>query len=232
MHRAESLMVGSIEGLLSGAERTEILALMQAHMRGRASEAWKAGANERSIHSIPGASVGQTVSVYEPAGRVEIQKLPEAVTDIVSRAVRRRWTDIQRLAPSVDAVDDWVYLEYGVGQHVTPHVDYPLNEDRPAQPKVLGISVSLNDGYQGGEFFVDTTADARLWTGQEGDLEIAPLANGISSWFNELSSTRWMTKPAPGSALLYGTRTIHGTLPVTGGRACKLIGWLLTGAAG
>lgn len=227
MLRAETLIVSSVEQLLTIEESDFVVSRLTALIQSAPPQTFEAARGERSIHGIDGLSTAEVVSVYEPNGRLEVPSVPPEVTALVNRAIERRLIDIQRLVPSVRSIDEWTYVEYRTGEYVSPHVDYAENNDCPDRPKVVGIGIQLNDDMAGGEFFVETTAAPELWNLTGPDAEINQVANNHSPWFRALPRTQWRTRAAKGSALLYGTRVVHGTLPVTQGVSRKLIGWLL-----
>ena len=227
MHIAESLLVASVEAIISPDEAKSVLRLADDLIASAPAGTFEAGAGGRSIHCIESVGVQETVAVYEPRGRIEIDSLPRSMTAIVDNAVWRSRAEIKRLLPSFREIDDWVYVEYGVGQYVSPHVDYARNLEKPAHPKIVGISIQLNDEFSGGEFCVETCGSSALWREEGAEIHIADAANNYSAWFRSLPRTRWTTPPVKGNAILYGSRVIHSTNPVNYGRARRLISWLL-----
>lgn len=222
----ETLCVGSVEAFLTASERTQLSSamgeLLASHGRAKFDEA-----RASTIHEIPGQSVEAARAVYEPAGRVEIVDLPGNVAAILEQASARALPIVQTYAPSVRFARPWTYVEYGVGQFISAHVDRvaPAPEDRPWQ--LLGVSVALNEDFQGGEFFVETTADPRLWSGMtsEGLNFVHTAADTSSEWFKAIPKTKWLAKSKAGDALLYGSQVAHGTVPIVRGRAKKFISW-------
>lgn len=55
-------------------------------------------------------------------------------------------------------------------------------------------------------------------------------ADHSADWFRTMPRTRWNVRPAPGTALLYGSQVTHGTEPVRAGRERKFINWLISEA--
>jgi len=184
---------------------------------------------QHSIHEIPGMDAVAVRSLYEPQGRIEIVDVPSEVLALMDVAMQRSMKQIRRFAPSVKSVRPWVYVEYVSGQCITSHIDRigPLEENQ--QRQILGVSVTLDDAYQGGEFFVETMGANNIWSNAGSpELEIVREgADASSSWFVSAPKTRWTTRAAPGTALFYGSQLAHGTSPVTAGRARKLISWLI-----
>jgi hypothetical protein len=217
----ETLVVYSVEGFLTHDEVKAILDEVEAALHGRDQE-FDAANRVVSVHEIVGMSVRETVGVFEPQSRLEFDELPTAAAEILSRAVQRRLTDIRRAYPSVTGGADWFYVEYGEGQYITPHIDYPVYDAEPEKVKCSGISVVLRDCEEGGDFCVETTADPKLW--KNGRARVG--ADAHSPWFGDMARTRWRCHPAVGDAVCYGTQLVHSTLPVVRGRICKVIGFL------
>jgi hypothetical protein len=223
----ETLGVASVEGFLDARARAEILAEMQLHL---ATLPERTG----SVHSVPGLALDDVLAAYEPAGRTEVTELPEAVVATLDAAADRAMPALRRTYGSAVSAGEWIYLEYGAGQYITPHIDYAVDDGAPDgtpdPPHVAGIGVPLNDDYNGGEFFVETSASAELWQDDARD-RIVRGADGTSSWFAAIPRTRWTCRPAAGTAITYGSQLTHGTLPVQSGRIRKIIGFLSAAGA-
>ena len=226
MNIAETLLAYSVEGLLTDTESDAVLDLLDRHTAALPPRAMCPGLNGRSIHTVEGLDVEQTVAVYEPRGRLEMDTVPDGVSEVMERAMLGRWDDLRRALPSACRIAPWIYVEYGPDQHVTPHVDYAWNEEDPGHPKVAGISVQLNEGFLGGELFVETSASPRLWTAAGGGDTLADGADQSSDWFLSTPRTRWTAAPRRGTAYVYGSQLVHGTMPVRWGRVRKLISFL------
>ncbi|MEU2026214.1 2OG-Fe(II) oxygenase [Streptomyces sp. NPDC016469] len=236
IHIAETLTVSSIENFLTPTENATLLAIMDAAL---GEDGRRRYDTERTttLHSIPGHTAEQTMEVYEPAGRLEIHPPPEAATTILTQAVNRAMPALQRALPALTSCRDWMYVEYGPGQHITPHVDgIAPHPDAPVR-QLAGISVVLEHAQEGGEFFVETTSDPTLWSHQHGGhgyhSAIAFTHDGAdrsADWFRTMPRTRWNVRPAAGTALLYGSQVTHGTEPVRRGRERKFISWLINEA--
>ncbi len=226
MNVSETLLAYSVEGLLGDTEADAVLDLLGRHIAALPPERMIPGLNGRSIHTIEGFDVEQTVAVYEPRGRVEMDTVPDGVSEMMERAMHGRWDDLRRALPSARRIAPWIYVEYGPDQYVTPHIDYAWNEEDPGHPKVAGVSVQLNDGFLGGELFVETSASHRLWTLDGGRETVAYGADQSSDWFPSTPRTRWTAAPRRGTAYVYGSQLVHGTLPVRRGRVRKLISFL------
>jgi len=218
----ETMLVSTIEGILSPSELDDIISRIEGTLSHRREE-FTVAARSRSVHGIDGHGVERAKEVYEPSGRIEFDELPVDIAELMEEAVRRRLPDIRRVYPHVRRSMDWFYVEYDLGQFVTPHVDYPFNAMNPDQPKIAAISVTLKAAIAGGEFFVDTSSDATIWT-PEGTVRRG--ADEHSDWFRAMRRTRWRVKAAPGDAICWGTELVHGTEPVNAGSARKLIAFL------
>ncbi|MDN2495622.1 hypothetical protein A5780_32175 [Nocardia sp. 852002-20019_SCH5090214] len=234
----ETLTVGSIEEFLSASEIAILEGCMDQFLRDIDGEDIRSTYDQRrttSIHEIPGHDTAVAMATYEPAGRVEITNIPGAAEDILQQAFTRSRRALQRSLPSVSSCRPWTYVEYGPGQHITPHLDgiAPDPHDWPRQ--IAGISVVIGTRCQGGDFFVETTSAEQLWKsggvgqvpGYDPGMAFArDGADNSSPWFAATARTRWSAAPAPGTALLYGSQLAHGTTPVQVGRARKFISWL------
>lgn len=222
----EALAVGSVENFLTADERRKLIVLMDARLVPEVRQAADAH-RTNSIHEIPGASAEYARKVYEPAGRVELTILPNEVIQILKEASTRALPLVRSYAPSVMFAREWTYVEYGIGQFITCHVDRvaPSPTSRPLQ--LLGVSVCLNDDILGGEFYVETTPSPELWSEEFlGRLRFARKSPDISAdWFNRIPRTRWTVRPRAGDALVYGAHVAHGTLPVQEGCLRKFISW-------
>ncbi|MFD6468778.1 hypothetical protein [Streptomyces goshikiensis] len=240
IHIAETVGVGSMENFLDPAERLRLAALMHGVV---ADDVARFGDERRtSIHEIPGHSHEQAMAVYEPAGRVEIPGIPDAAEKILQAAFARARPALDRVMPSITVCRPWTYVEYGPGQHITSHLD-GIAPDPLAWPRqIAGISVVITQPDAGGDFYVETASDDRLWYRQAPDAAANGYAEGMwlahdgadnsAAWFQRMPRTRWSVAPAPGTALLYGSQLAHGTLPVTAGRCAKFISWLAADGPG
>lgn len=232
MRLNETLAISSIEHFLTPSEIERVIALVDDHKAGVPDALWRATGRAKSVHTVPGLSREATMAAYEPAGRVELEPVPTGVRDILGEAVERWLPALHRVVPSVSNGGEWIYLEYAQGQFITSHVDYAIDMlTHPdgslghADAHVCGISLALTDDHSGGEFFVETSGASELWREDHPHL-IADGADHTSVWFPRTECTRWTAHSAVGTALLYGSQVIHGTLPVSGGVAKKIVGFL------
>ncbi|NUK21938.1 2OG-Fe(II) oxygenase [Streptomyces lunaelactis] len=236
IHIAETVGIGSVENFLSTAERAQLADLMNTVLAPAGVDRFDVG-RHASIHEIPGHSPDQAMAVYEPAGRVEIPSIPETADKILNDAFERARPALARVMPSIALCRPWTYIEYGVGQHITSHLD-GIAPDPLAWPRqIAGISVVIAEAEAGGEFCVETASSHDLWSGKAPDAAANGYAPGMwlahdgadnsAPWFQQMPRTRWSVAPEPGTALLYGSQLAHGTLPVTAGRVAKFISWLI-----
>ncbi|WP_131770257.1 2OG-Fe(II) oxygenase [Candidatus Protofrankia californiensis] len=234
IHIAETLNIGSIEGFLTPGEMRELTAVMDAALADDGSRRYD---TERTstLHSIPGHTPRQAMDIYEPAGRLETQELPQRAVTLLAAAVERATPALKRAMPVLTACREWMYVEYGPGQHITPHLDGIAPDPTIWPRQIAGISVALERAEDGGEFFVETTSADALWSPQHpGDGYHQPMAfardgaDHSADWFRTLPRTRWHVTPQPGTALLYGSQLTHGTEPVRQGRERKFISWLIS----
>ncbi len=227
MQLLETRAFGTVEGFLDCDECIGIVAEMATYLAGLPLTETDPTRRSRSIHSVPGLTLQETMSVYEPAGRTEICDPPDSVVKLMDGAFLRNRIAIRRMFGSVSKVDSWTYLEYCQGQYITPHVDCPEDPAFPSRVQVGGISVTLDDGYQGGEFVVTTSSDDRLFGSDDADDRVVVGADYSSPWFRALVGTDWVCRPRAGTGVCYGSQLIHSTRPVTAGVARKLIGFFV-----
>ncbi|MFG2800564.1 hypothetical protein [Streptomyces pseudovenezuelae] len=237
IHVAETVTVGSIEDFLNPEERARLAAMMNTFLT-EANRAHFGTQRATSIHEIPGHSHEQAMAVYEPAGRVEVPKIPDEPEHLLQHAFDRARPALSRVMPSITACRPWTYVEYGPGQHITGHLD-GIAPDPLAWPRqIAGISVVIHAAEAGGAFYVESASSDRLWdTRLDHDVQGHGYADGMwlahdgadhsADWYAAMPRTRWSVSPAVGTALLYGSQLTHGTEPVTRGRVAKFISWLI-----
>lgn len=229
---AQFTTASSVTGLLSPDEASWVLRTMGDKLRTESPSEYDTRHRTRSVHSIEGLDLQEVKQVYEPAGRLESEAVPTEVRTLLDQRVAERMPTIRRNFPDGQALDPWIYVSYGPGQHITPHVDYPNNESTPGTYKICGISLALNEDFTGGEFFIETHSEPDFWI-RPG--RPRPGADMSSEWFRVLPRTRWRTGQAAGSAVLYGSCLVHGTEPVVSGRVHKLLTFVVSqdeGSAG
>jgi hypothetical protein len=237
IHVAETIAVGSIESFVDSAGLARLAAIMDGYLTVHRRDQF-GPARVDTIHEIPGQAAGRAMAVYEPAGRLEVPRVPDQAEAILQDAFRRCRPALSRVMPSVTACRPWAYVEYGPGQHITSHLD-GIAPDPLAWPRqVAGISVVVTEPESGGGFYVETTSSDILWESRLGRDDGHGYAGGMwlardgadqsAPWFTGMHRTRWtVPAPAPGTALLYGSQLAHGTQPVTAGRSGKFISWLV-----
>jgi len=83
----QALMLHSIEGFVSAHE----IAAIDAHLAAAfpCTTDYEVPHRQSSIHVVDGLSVQQAARVYEPAGRVEVTKLPDAVLQLLDRTTTK-----------------------------------------------------------------------------------------------------------------------------------------------
>lgn len=234
----ETLTVGSIEEFLTTSEIATLEDLMDRFLRRTHGGDIRSTYDQRrttSIHEIPGHDTDVAMAIYEPAGRVEITDIPANAETVLQQAFTRSQRALRRVLPSVSSCRPWTYVEYGPGQHITPHLDGIAPNPRDWPRQIAGISVGIGTRCQGGDFFVETTSTEQLWNpgvvgpvpGYDPAMAFArDGADNSSPWFTATARTRWSAAPALGTALLYGSQIAHGTTPVRAGRSRKFISWL------
>jgi hypothetical protein len=224
-NRATLALVTSIPRLLRQevVEAMNIAIQVELERREVAGESLVPG---RSIHRVEGVNAEQVQRLYQPAGRVEMTALPASVTGLIDAALRSRSDDLRTLLPAAVGCSNWIYVSYGPGQWIAPHIDLPENEEEPWFPKLCGISVLLK-GAEGGEFFVDTGLNAGDWVAVDHGLRLAPGLGPPQPDGLEALANRWVVDAAPGDAILYGSEVRHGTRPVTAGRVHKLLSFIV-----
>ena len=235
IHIAETVTVGSVEGFLYDDERAELTTVMSGFLADEGPAHFDAG-RTFSIHEIPGHSPEQAMAVYEPAGRVEVPRIPGEAEKLLQHAFDRARPALSRVMPSITTCRPWTYVEYGPGQHITGHLDGIAPDPLGWPRQIAGISVVISEAEAGGAFYVESCSSSHLWNvrlegGKDGYADGMWLAHDGSDhsadWFTAMPRTRWNVSPAPGTALLYGSQLTHGTEPVTHGRVSKFISWLI-----
>lgn len=216
----ETLLPYSIEGFLDAPAIARVLAGIRQLVEAAPSGALQAGAGGRSVHTFSGALGGTNpAAVFEPAGRIEVNVLPEEIRALLDDAFYRRIEDVRRVYPSATWPRGWTYVEYRAGQLCTPHAD-----SASGGRNVAACNVLLDDGFTGGEFFIETCGSPQLW--MPGGAVLGPWSTYNNEWFRAMPKTRWTTRPVKGTAVLYGSQLIHGTQPVIDGVARKVICWI------
>jgi predicted 2-oxoglutarate/Fe(II)-dependent dioxygenase YbiX len=150
-------------------------------------------------------------------------EIPRDAIEIVEHAFFRRIEDIRRAYPSAYGPYGFTYVEYGVGQFFTPHVDGIST----TQIAGFGVTLSAPADFDGGELCIETCGSGRLWArGADGELAIAPGADSQSEWYRSLPRTQWLTRCEQGKALFYGSGLTHSSKPVTRGVLKKMLAFI------
>jgi 2OG-Fe(II) oxygenase superfamily len=220
-HSPSVLLPYSVESFFSDDDVRHVLRSIDTYKAANPGRL-QAGAHGISIHQSPNLTLSEVISVYEPAGRLDInaQHIPRDVVDIAECAFYRHIEDIRRAYPATHGPFGFTYVEYTVGQYFTPHADGVGNDQK------VGFGVTLTDDFEGGEFVVQTCGSNRLWAvDTNGRLMLGPGHDASSEWFNSLPKTEWLTRPKRGNAIFYGGALTHGSRPVTKGVLKKLLGF-------
>ncbi|MEU8132156.1 hypothetical protein [Streptodolium elevatio] len=236
IHVSETVTLGSVEGFLTDGERARLATVMDAFL-GTEERVRFSDGRTTSIHEIPGHSHERAMAVYEPCGRLEAPHIPAEVEQVLQGAFDRARPALSRVMPSITACRPWTYVEYGPGQYITGHLD-GIAPDPLAWPRqIAGISVVISEAEAGGAFYVETSSSDVMWSTRLDEAGGHGYADGMwlahdgadhsADWFARLPRTRWTVRPAPGTALVYGSQLTHGTEPVAKGRVAKFISWLI-----
>ena len=226
MQAGEGLTIHSVEQFLTDAEIATLLQQVEAHRQAHPQRRFAAGENGSSVHHLGSLGLGgaEAARVFAPAGRIEMALagggLAEA-RDLLDHAFFRRIEDIRRALPSATWPRGWTYVEYGPGQSCTSHADGSF-----AGAQVGAASVRLDDGTEGGEFYVETSGSDELWKG-DGELILPSLYD--NPWLRRIPKTQWLAQPGRGTALFWGAHLLHGARPVHQGVSKKIICWIEAG---
>ncbi|MGW0532469.1 hypothetical protein [Streptomyces sp. NPDC003032] len=219
IHISESLVLQTVEGFLTPDELTTLSKIVDADPQ---------------------------LAEWTPRFEAEVVTAPPQAQEILQHATTRALPALRRAIPSLRYAAPWAYTVLTAGRRVPTHVDgIP---DAGAEHCRLGrIGVVLEEADSGGEFYVETTADDGIWSGEfvgekENFLPGTPLTrsvphapgpdssphHGIPGWLAAADRTRWLTDAGAGVAVAYGAQVIHGVRPVRGGRLRKFVTDLLT----
>ncbi|MFD0385276.1 hypothetical protein ACFQ2B_32485 [Streptomyces stramineus] len=122
---------------------------------------------------------------------------------------------IRRVMPSIAGAAPWGYTVLTAGQCVPTHLDGIVGA-RTAPRRIGRIGVVIAEAAEGGEFYVETTADPAPWTttvlGEaDGYVPGTPLARSLphamagdphareARWLAAVDRTRWITHAGAGS---------------------------------
>ncbi|MEU1129098.1 hypothetical protein ABZ383_04420 [Streptomyces sp. NPDC005900] len=219
IHISESLVLQSVEGFLTREELASLSKIMDADPH---------------------------LADWSPRFQAEAVAVPPQAEEILQHATARAMPTLRRAIPSLRSAAPWGYTELTAGRCVPTHVD-GIPDPEAEHCRLGRIGVVLEEADSGGEFYVETTADDSVWSGQvvgekENFLPGTPLTrsmphasgpasgphHGVPGWLADADRTRWVTDVGAGVALAYGAQVIHGVRPVRGGRLRKFVTDLLT----
>lgn len=235
IHISETLTTHSVEGFLTARAMDTLAEIMDQTLAEQGHSRFDAE-RRTTIHEIPGHSPAQAQQVYEPAGRVEMTDLPQQATELLDQALEAAMPQLTRTLPSVTGHRTWTYLEYGPGQHITPHADGIAPDPFTHPRQIAAATVTLNTLYTGGSFYIETTGSNAIWT-PDRTITTTGYVRGMrfihdgtdtsSPWFKTMPRTRWTATPAPGTLTVFGSQLVHGTEPVRTGRVRKFLTLLI-----
>ncbi|MBB5122968.1 hypothetical protein AF335_14345 [Streptomyces eurocidicus] len=213
IHLSETLALQSVEGFLSPDELAQLGKIMDDEL---------------------------AASGWTPGTQAEVVRAPGDAQAILREATARALPVLRHVLPSVAADAPWGYTELTAGREVPAHID-GIPEPAVAPRRIGRIGVTLEQADAGGEFYVETTASATVWSGQVvGEREGYAAGTGLTRrlphpnrhetepvWLRDAVRTRWVTGAPAGVALAYGAQLVHGVLPVRSGRLRKFVTDLL-----
>lgn len=216
--------IHSVELACKPAEAGELLRQMEVLIEESAGAYVVGDQLDVSVHEIPGHTVQEVASIYEPNGRIECTELPNEVRQILDVVFDRNLAAIRYAYPAAIRNNGWFYVEYSAGQFVNPHVDYHGRVGDPWPGVLATVSLSVRNADAGGQFFVESSGDSSVWAQPH-------VARRGLDWstpsFRDQRRVRWTAQNEPGDMLIWGSQVIHGTTPVGAGRSCKFLTQLL-----
>ena len=212
----ESFSILSVENFLHDNELLTINSMLSAFEKNNKVEFGK-----YSVHTSDKYSTKELSLAFEPNGRYEINNLPENVEAILNKALRRNLNSIKQIFPKVKRALPWNFLVYSENQFCNSHVDY-IFKTETNETVYCGIGIVIASPICGGEFYIETSGSKNYIN----DGEVGPNMNYTSEKFKEMKRTKWTADQPKGTAVIYGTQTIHGTNPVIKGKCKKIISWL------
>lgn len=221
----EGLAIHSLEGFLTAHEIRKALREVDTLKASRSNGTFQAGFQGNSVHHFERLRLDgtQAAKVFEPKGRTEISisaNLPD-VLELLECAFFRRIEDVRRVYPSATWSVDWTYVEYGPGQQCTSHADGSFSGSQ-----IGAMSVRLDDGTVGGEFYVETCGSEEIWSDDPDNPELILPTQYNNDWLAAIPKTRWLSQPARGTAIVWGSHLIHGAQPIVKGVSKKFIAWI------
>jgi hypothetical protein len=214
----ETLLTHSIEAMLSPQEVAFVLREMEVVKANMPHAQMQSATSGTSVHARSGTEL------FEPQGRIEINRLPRSVIEVLDAAFYRWIEDIRRAFPDATWPNSWFYCEYAPSQFCASHID-----GNRSGSKVSGCTLRLDSDAEGGEFFVETSGSEFIWTQGKQGLEPNAATLFPNDVFNAIPKTRWIAQQSSGTALLYGGHLTHGTLPVRRGVVKKVLAFVYRG---
>lgn len=213
--------IASVTGFLDSVELKSVNKDIDAELEVRGLGLTHAAhGRTTSVHEIVGLDSLGAAQEYEPAGRIEIVDLPTSVIDIVHGAYDRTRPSLEGLLNCRLELSGLICVEYGAGEFIIPHVDYPTDDDVPGVVKVVAMSILLAKAESGGEFYVGTSGAPEF----SGDSVPPDVRWG--KWAQVNRYTSWIPDWNEGDAIFWGTQMLHGTRAVVSGRSRKVIAFL------
>lgn len=162
--------------------------------------------------------------MYEPRGRAEGLAGPELDRQI-DEIVMRRLKEENAWLPDSFSLSPWFMFAYEAGQYIIPHAD-GSDYTEPDRKQLAAISITLEKAEAGGEFFVSLAPFTNDWS-LGGHKRVRTGLDPTSSSYDFSQWPRWIVdNQAPGGAVIFGSEIVHGTLPVTTGRALKILSFV------
>ena len=212
----ESFSILSVEKFLQNNELSSINSILN-----EVEKNYKVEFGKYSVHTSDKYSIKELSSAFEPNGRYEINNIPKDVELILNKALTRNLNTIQKIFPKVKRALPWNFLVYDKNQFCNSHVDYIFKTENN-ETVYCGIGIVITPAIFGGEFYIETSGSNNYII----DGEVAADMNYTNEKFKKMKRTKWTVNQAKGTAVLYGTQTIHGTNPVIKGKSKKIISWL------
>ena len=212
----ESFAIFSIENFLSNEDLNKINLILK-----EIKKKVKVQFGKYSVHNSDGISSKHSPFIFEPNGRYELNNIPKEITEILDIAVKSNLSSIKEIFPKAKHALPWNYVEYNSNQYCNSHVDYLFKTEKK-EIVYCGIGIMLKNAEKGGEFYIETSGSSDYISNGKAKKNL----NYSNDKFIKMPKTKWVVEQGLGTALLYGTQTIHGTNPVLNGKCKKIISWI------